>query len=217
MYRSREWKTVRKLLCLMLVAALSLAAQKTKQEPDANPIGVKPLEPQAGAPADSGAAAPVDPKNFVLGPEDVVLVKVWKEPDLSGPVRIRVDGKISLPLGGELVAAGKTPEQLAQDITKVMSSFVNNPLVIVSVQEVRSKKYSITGEIARPGLYPLVTPTTVMEAIVQAGGLKEYAKKKKITILRGGKLLKFNYDEVIRGKNPAQNILLENGDLIVVP
>jgi polysaccharide export outer membrane protein len=207
----------RKLRWLCAVAAVCALAPAQTQRENPPPGGVKPLEPQAGAPAEGGAAAPVDPKTFVIGAEDVVLIRVWREPELSGPVRVRTDGKISLPLGGEVVAAGKTPEQLSQDITKALGGFVNSPLVIVSVQEVRSKRYSITGEVGRPGIYPLVSPTTVIEAIVQAGGLKEYAKKSKITILRHGKLLKFNYNDVVRGKNLAQNVLLENGDLIVVP
>jgi len=202
-------------LCALALSGALLCAQTKKDEPP--PGGVKPLEPAVGAPSESGAAAPVDPKSFILGPEDVVLIRVWREPELSGPVRVRTDGKISLPLGGELVAAGKTPEQLSQDITKALSAFLNSPLVIVSVQEVRSKRYSITGEVMRPGIYPLVSPTTVIEAIVQAGGLREYAKRKKITILRQGKLLKFNYDEVVKGKNLAQNVLLESGDLVVIP
>jgi len=162
-------------------------------------------------------AAPVDPKTFVLGPEDIVAVRVWREPELSFAAQIRPDGKITMQLVGEIEAAGKTPEELKDSVVEKLSDFLNKPEVSVSVQAVMSRRYYITGEVGRTGAFPLVVPITVLEALTNAGGFKEYANKKKITILRKGKIIKFNYSEVVKGKNLDQNILVENGDYIVVP
>jgi len=162
-------------------------------------------------------AAPVDPKTFVIGPEDILAVKVWRENDLTGAVQVRPDGKITLPLVGEVVAAGQTPEQLKSTIIEKLSDYINKPEVMVSVQSVQSRRYYITGEINRPGAFQLVVPTTVLQALTNAGGFREFANKKKIKILRHGQLIKFNYSEVIKAKNLQQNIFVENGDYIIVP
>ena len=145
------------------------------------------------------------------------MIRVWREPDLSGPVGVRPDGKISLPLIGELQAAGVTPEKLAEKITEGFSKYVASPEVMVQVASVNSKKYFISGEVMRPGSYPLVVPTTVLEALAIAGGFRDYADRKKIMIMRGPKRYSFNYTEVVKGKNLLQNILLESGDHIIVP
>jgi polysaccharide export outer membrane protein len=130
---------------------------------------------------------------------------------------VRPDGKITLGLGGEVQAAGLTPDALGKKITEVLSNFVNSPQVTVSVQQVNSKRYYISGEVNRSGVFPMVMPTTILEALVNAGGFRDFANSKKIVILRGTKRLNFNYKEVIKGKNLEQNVLLENGDHIVVP
>jgi polysaccharide biosynthesis/export protein len=164
-------------------------------------------------------AAPVDPKSFQIGPEDILAIRVWREPELSTSVEVRPDGKITLPLVGELQAAGETADSLKTKVVDALSEFINRPEVMVSVQAVRSRRYHITGEVARPGVYPLVVPVTILEALTNAGGFREFANTKKITVLRRGqdKLLKFNYNDVIRGKNMEQNVLVENGDFINVP
>ncbi len=201
------------LVCWLLwVTAASLWGQAVSQE-------AKPAETKTAQEVSSSAAgaAPVDPKSFKIGPEDVLLVRVWREPELSGVVAVRPDGRINLPLVGEMKAADQTPEQLTASITEALSKFINKPQVLVSVQAVRSRKFLVSGEVYRPGVYPLVTPITVMEAIVQAGGLREFAGKSKIVILRGTQRLKFNFGDVIKGKNLSQNIQIENGDHIVVP
>jgi polysaccharide biosynthesis/export protein len=161
-------------------------------------------------------AAPVDPKSYVIGPEDILLIRVWREAELSGAVQVRPDGKITLPLINEVQAAGLTPEALKTKLVEALNEFINKPEVIVSVQSVQSKKYYITGEVNRSGAFPLVVPVTVLEALTNAGGFREFANLKKITILRKGKVLKFNYTDVIKGKNMEQNIPIENGDYIVV-
>jgi polysaccharide export outer membrane protein len=203
-------------ILLLMVPALAAAQQGGQEKKENRQVNDsrKTLEEVKNA---GGAPMPVDPKTYKLGPEDIIMIKVWREPDLSGPVFVRPDGKISMPLVGELQAAGQTPEQLGQDITTALSKVMNKPEVFIAVQQVNSKKYYIIGEVNRTGVFPLVTTTTVLEAIGAAGGLKEFANGKKIVIVRGSKRIKFNYKEVVDGKNLQQNITLENGDQIIVP
>lgn len=171
-------------------------------------------DPKSSTPT---TAAPVDPKSYKLGPEDVIFIRVWREPELTGPILVRPDGKISMPLIGELEAAGVTPEELGKNITEALGKVMNRPEVFISVQQVNSKKYYLVGEVNRAGEYPLITRTTIFDAISKAGGLREYANGKKIVISRGDKRIKFNYKEVLAGKNLSQNIELENGDTVIVP
>jgi polysaccharide export outer membrane protein len=172
-------------------------------------------KPSESPPPLAGSAA--DSKTYKVGPEDVLYVRVWHEPDFTGPVSVHNDGKFTLPLVGDLQAGGLTPFQIEQNVSTALSKYIVKPLVTVIVQEVRSKRYYLDGEVARPGEYPLVAPTTVLEAISKAGGMGGFANEKKIYILRGSKRIPFNYKEVIRGKNMNQNIQLENDDHIVVP
>jgi polysaccharide export outer membrane protein len=163
------------------------------------------------------AAQPVDTKTFVIGAEDVLNIRVWREPELSGSYNVRPDGKISLPLVNEIQAAGLTPEQLSAAVGESLKKYINRPEVSISVQAVNSRKYYIQGEVQRPGAYPLVVPTTVLEALVNAGGFREFANTKKIIILRNGKQrIRFNYKEVTNGKHPEQNIQVQPGDQIIV-
>ena len=170
-------------------------------------------------PVVEGLPASVDPDTYRIGSEDVIRVVVWKEPDLSFTAAVRPDGKVTAPLLGDLMANGQTPSSLATSLKEKLGELVNNPLVNVEIIQVRSKKYYITGQGAgRGGVFPLVVPTTVLEAITMAGGLTEWADKKKVVIMRGPKRLKFNYDAAIKGKKGKMddNVLLENGDFIVV-
>jgi polysaccharide biosynthesis/export protein len=178
----------------------------------------KPVEqPRVNTePAVEGAAAPVDPKVYKIGPEDVVDVQVWREPQLSGRFVVRPDGRITLPLAGELNTDGHTLDEVKEKIVEMYSKYINKPEVTVSLSRVGSKKYYLVGEILRTGMFPLVVPTTVLEAINGAGGFREFANRKKVIILRGKDRLKFNYDDVIKGKNVEQNIFIENGDHIIV-
>jgi polysaccharide biosynthesis/export protein len=178
-----------------------------------------PVRPQSSSPAPAGeaSAAAVDPNKYLIGPEDLLFIRVWREPDFTGAVVVRPDGKISMPLIGELQASGLSPMQLTKSVTESLTKLINNPDVMVSVTDVRSKKYYIDGEVRRPGNFALITPVTVLEALSNAGGFMEFANSKKIKILRGGKIYKFNYKEVIAGKKLEQNIIVENGDHIIVP
>lgn len=209
--RRRPLYRVSYLFAWFSIAAL--AAQNTTP-PAANPAPLQnpsqPSEPQ-------GAAAPVDSNSFKVGPADVLNVRVWHEQEFSGPVSVHPDGKITLPLVGDLTVGGMTPAQIEQVIAQALTKYVVKPLVTVTVQEVLSKKYYLDGEIARAGEYPLVAPTTVLEAISRAGGLRDFANEKKIYILRGDKRILFNYKDVIHGKHMDQNIPLEPGDHVIVP
>lgn len=171
----------------------------------------------ANANAALDVAAPVDPKGYKLGPEDVIGVKVWREPELSGQFVVRPDGKITLPLSGDMAVEGKTLDAVKEEIVKAYGEQLNRPEVTVSLLRVGSKKYYLVGEVNRTGMFPLIVPITILEALNAAGGLREFANKKKIVILRGNQRIKFNYDEVMKGKKLEQNILIENGDQVFVP
>lgn len=197
---------------LMTVAFAGIAAAQSKEK---KPEAVKPPASSELPPSDT-PAAPVDPKTYKIGPEDVIAIRTWREESLSLQAVVRPDGRITLPLAGELEVGGLSPEQVQTKVTEMYGKFVNNPNVSVSMTRIASKKYFLVGMVMRTGTFPLIVPTTVLEAINGAGGFQEYANRKKVVILRGDKRLKFNYEEVIKGKNMAQNILLENGDHIIV-
>ncbi len=194
-----------------------LSSMVSAQPPEAPkpPEGPEAPRQQKEAPAYQ-APAPVDPKTYKIGVEDVLNIRVWREADLSGNVVVRPDGKITLPLAGDVEAAGLTPEALSQRVAEALGKFLTKPEVIVSVIDVRSKRYYISGNVLRSGPVPLVTPTTVLQALSSAG-LGQWAKKNKIVIMRGTERLKFNYNDVIRGKKLEQNIFLQDGDHIFVP
>lgn len=192
------------------------ASEAVKPSSEAQGITGDEGKPSPTAPA-AGPGAPIDPKSYKLGPEDVIWISVWREAELSRTVVVRPDGKITMPLVGEIQAGGETPEQLSKSITQALMQIMTKPEVTISVQQVNSKKFYIVGEVTKTGSFPLVVPTTVLEAISAAGGLREFANGGKIIIVRGTKRIKFNYKEVIKGKNLQQNILLEPGDQIIVP
>jgi polysaccharide export outer membrane protein len=162
------------------------------------------------------AGAPVDAKTYIIGSEDILVIRVWNEPQLSGTYNVRPDGKISMSLINEIVAAGLTPEKLAAVITEGLDKFMQHPEVSVSVSSVNSKKYFIMGEVNKTGSFPLLVPTTVMEALVNAGGFRDFAKKSDIIIIRGSQRHHFNFNNVMKGKDTKDNILLEPGDQIIV-
>lgn len=196
---------------MVLACTLAGLAQEQKKADTA-----APSTPMADPDVKKNAGAPVDPRTYIIGAEDVLSIRVWKDPDASGMVTVRPDGKITLALGGDVQASGFTPEQLSKKITDALANYINRPQVTVIVQAVYSKKYYISGEVGRPGSFPLVVPTTIVEALTQAGGFREFANQKKIIIMRGVKRVTFNYKDYIKGKGLDQNIQLENGDHIVV-
>lgn len=159
---------------------------------------------------------------YVIGVPDLLELTVWQQPDLSGPVLVRRDGKISVPLLGDTQAEGLTPEQLAERIRLGLSEFVANPHVDIAVTEMRSQVASVIGGgVLRSGIVPLQRNTRVIDALASMGGLTPFAKKSKIRILRdtpGGQVeYRFDYSAFIKGRAPDSNILLEPGDTIIVP
>jgi polysaccharide export outer membrane protein len=184
-------------------------------------------KPQSGAQASTAdKAAPAGgvahDDSYVIGASDVLAINVWKEPDVSRVIPVRSDGRISLPLAGELQAAGETPKQLEQEIGKRLASYISEPEVTVIVQESKSRRINILGMVTKPGSYLVSNSMTVLDAIAMAGGFKDFAKQKNIYVLRQGAngaqaRLPFNYKDVIKGKNTNQNVQLEPGDTVVVP
>jgi polysaccharide export outer membrane protein len=216
MHKRLVFKTV-VLLPVVLGFAVWLAAQSGASSVNS---AVAP-----GTAATSLSASPATKPHddtFIIGVDDILAVNVWKEPDISRSVPVRSDGMISLPLAGELQASGQTPRQLELAITGKLKSYISEPEVTVIVQEIRSQKFNILGQVARPGSYPLTNSTTVLDAIALAGGFRDFAKQKNIYVLRqnadgGQSRLPFNYKDVIKGKDAAQNIKLQPRDTIVIP
>ena len=175
---------------------------------------------QQGQPGDP--SAPALPEDYVIGLEDILSVNVWKEPELSvKEVVVRPDGKISVPLVGDIQASGLTPMQLQERVSERMKEYVAAPSVTIVVLRIGSRSVSIVGQVAKPGIYYLGAPMTVLELLARAGGIGPDAEEKKIAIVRteGGKTVsyRFNYKDVSKGKHLEQNIELKNGDTVIVP
>jgi polysaccharide export outer membrane protein len=182
------------------------------------------LRGTAAPPAHSAAAAPAAAPvsgAYVIGPEDVLDVQFWREKEISGEVIVRPDGKISTPLLNDVQAAGLTPDELRTRLMEEASKILEAPNATVIVKQINSRKAFIVGEIEKPGPYSIAAPTTVLQLIAMAGGLREYARRGRITVLRnanGGHIrLLFDYDKVLSGKGLAQNVELKPGDTVVVP
>jgi polysaccharide export outer membrane protein len=161
------------------------------------------------------------PTDYVIGPDDVLGIVFWRDADMSGDVTVRPDGNITLPLIRDIKAAGLRPDELREAITKAASKLIEDPNVTVVVRQINSRNVFITGQVARPGPYPVSGQLTVLQLIAVAGGLNEYADEKNITITRtSGKtpeVFRFNYKDVARGRKMEQNITLKPGDTVVVP
>jgi polysaccharide export outer membrane protein len=207
------------MLVLVVLLSISWAPSAAGQQ--------APAEGDKAGKNATGNRAPGSPAKhsddaYVIGANDVLSINVWKEPDISRSVPVRSDGKISLPLAGELQASGQTPRQLEQEITKRLESYISEPEVTVIVADSKSQKVNILGMVVRPGAYLLTSSTTVLDAIAMAGGFKDFAKQKSIYVLHPAQngtqtRIPFNYKEVIKGKNSEQNIRLQAGDTVVVP
>jgi len=160
-------------------------------------------------------------ESYVIGPEDVLSIYVWKEDAFTRTVPVRMDGKISLPLIDDVQAAGYTARQLKEVLTNKLKEFVGNPNVSVTVVEANSFKVFISGQVRSPGVYRLKSETSLLEFIAMVGGFTDWANQKKILIIRreGGKEKRFtvNYKKIVSGKDPDSNIILKTGDTIIVP
>ena len=207
-------KASRNFLSLgVALLVIGMAAQARAQNPAGN---------QAPAPESPATAQGiVPPADYVIGTDDVLTIVFWREKDLTSEAVVRPDGKVSLPLLNDVVAAGLTPEQLRLRVTEAAAQLIEEPTVTVIVKQINSRKVFITGEIAKPGPYLLSGPTTVLQLLSMAGGVNDFADAENIAILRteNGKTtsFRFNYNEVARRKKLEQNILLKPNDTIVVP
>jgi polysaccharide export outer membrane protein len=219
-------KSIAKVIAssLTAVAMAATAVPCAAQAQPARPTTASPAQ----APARTAAPPPVVaapglnlPPEYTIGADDVLSIVFWRDKELTADVTVRPDGKVSLPLLNDVQASGLTPAQLKDRIVEESKKYVEDPNVTVVVKEIRSRKVYITGEVRKPGPYALTGAMTVLQMISIAGGLADYARPDKISIVRveNGKpaSFKFNYKEVIDGKKLHQNIELKPGDTIIVP
>jgi len=205
---------IKPALAFFSVVALCLPASSYAQA-----AAEEGSSPQLGrsAPATS---APV-PAGYVIGPEDVLSIVFWKDKEMSADVVVRPDGRISVPLLNDVQAAGYTPEQLGQALVSASAKYIEQPSVTVIVKEINSRKVYVLGQVEKPGAFPIIGEMNVLQVIALAGGVHEYADSKNVTIVRkegdGERRFKFNYKDVLRGKNDGQNIALKPGDTVIVP
>ncbi len=200
--------------CLAMGISSAEAAQSFSQRQDnANPSPAAVNQETEHSPSKTA--------EYKIGPQDVLKIDVWKEEQLTRTAPVRPDGKITLPLLNDVQASGLTPLELAGVITDGLKKFINSPQVTVSVSEINSRRIYVTGEVLRPGAFPLLPGMTVLQALSSSGGFTQFARVKNIYVLRteNGKEAKylFNYKDAIGGKKPEQNIQLQPGDVIVVP
>jgi polysaccharide export outer membrane protein len=209
----------------LIFVSVGFLPAKSEAKPVNFRLCAKLGESPKGSSPPGGAASErpvIDNDPYTIGPEDVLKIDVWHEPEVSRVVAVRPDGKISLPLIGDLTVSGLTPDKLQEALTNKLQAFISNPAVAVTVQEVKSRKFNVLGEVQHPGSYSLAQPVRVLDAIGMAGGFRDFAKVTKIFILRrtsDGEVsrLAFNYKQVLKGINADQNVELEPGDTVVVP
>ena len=214
----------------VLSACLAFAVTDVLGSGSAKPVGIP--EPAVAMGVGQGSTKTADqPKapsakrvdnDYVIGPSDVLAINVWKDPELTRTMPVRPDGKITLPLIGELEVSGLTAQNVQSLVAQRLKEYISSPEVTVTVQEVNSRRYVIVGKVTHPGSYELGKPTTVLEAIAMAGGFLDFAKVNKVFIIRrredGSRIrLPFDYKNVINGRGPDENVELKNGDTIVVP
>lgn len=239
MYPQPQGRTMPKFLFAFIVllglCAMTAAAQNASSQGSDSSNAAKPVLSNSDTGKDEAKATPlpatdtsasrvskVAPEGYVIGIGDGLDINVWKEPELSKTVAVRPDGIITLPLIGEIKAVGLTPNQLQDQLAASLSKVLSDPQVTVIVVGINSLSYNIMGNVAKPGFYPLTHPLTILDAISLSGGFRDFAKEKKVYILRtdaNGKQEKiyFNYKQVIKGIKMSQNILLEPRDTVVVP
>lgn len=209
------------IVVVIVATGIGALAQNKSTNNAAAKRNVTAADQPPGAPPNQLGSGPADAE-FVIGTGDLLAINVWRETEISRSVPVRSDGRISLPLVGEVQAAGKTPKQLESEVKAKLKEYVSEPEVTVIVQEIKSQKFNVLGMVMRPGSFPLTKPITVIDAIALAGGFRDFAKQKEIYVLRrtpDGKQarLRFNYRDVVKGRNSAQNVELESNDTVVVP
>lgn len=191
----------------LLLVTLIIAAHAAGPQPNRNGAGAKP-DPEAPA--------------YRIGPGDVLQIEVWKEPDVSTPsVTVRPDGRVSLPMVGEVRVSDLMPAELEAILVEKLGVMIRNARVTVTVRDANSHKVYLIGEVRREGAIRMAGPMTVLQALAEAGGISDYAKRKQIYILRvtGGRQVRlpFDYEAVVKGQKVEQNVKLLPGDTVVVP
>jgi polysaccharide export outer membrane protein len=208
-----KWIVVLVLSCALFIGEQGFA------NPESKGSGI-PVSQQADKPEKPSLIVTSD---YLIGPEDVLEITVWRNADLSKQVTVRPDGRISLPLIGDITAVGKTAAQLSEDISGKLKEFKENPQVSIVVREVNSYAFYVLGEVAHPGKFPLKSKTTLLQAITVAGGFTQTAARNKIVVFRFAKegsgqiKLKASYDDIVLRDGSNQNVELKPGDQIVVP
>lgn len=178
------------------------------------------ISPAAAQDRTQGPTAPQGPPpaGYAIGPADVLQVTVWKEPDLTRDVTVRLDGMVTIPLVGDVQAAGQAPGQVAQSVAKSLERFIEAPRVTVAVVQANSARFYVVGQVSRSGEFPLSGRTTVLHGLALAGGFKEFAKPDGIVIVRHDQtVVPVNYKRIADGRDVSQNVVLSPGDTIVVP
>jgi polysaccharide export outer membrane protein len=202
-------------ICGFFLAGLLVAIPAQAQQPQGNSDQQASTAPKA---AETSPKAPAD-SGYKIGPQDVLQIDVWKEPEITRSIPVRPDGKISLPLLNDIQAAGLTAMELATNIREGLEKYLNNPQVTVIVTQINSQRVFVTGEVARSGAMPLLPGMTALQALSSAGGFTQFARTKSIYILRNqnGKQDKipYAYKDVLKGKK--EDVALQPGDVIVVP
>lgn len=175
----------------------------------------------AQTPDQATSARPETGGDYEIGPGDMLQVFVWKEPELTRDVAVRLDGKISVPLLGDVVAAGLSPQKLGEELARALSRFVETPRVTIGVTQAVSSRFYVLGQVGKPGEFRLTVPTTVLQGLALAGGFREFAKTDDIVIIRQQRgpqvVIAVNYKKLAEGKDVTQNVMLKPGDTIVVP
>ena len=205
MTRVRWHSALSCLVLLLIMAGLFCSAQE--------------MQPTDGSRSNDAKPPPASTSAYRIGVGDVLHIAVWEEPQLTETAVVRPDGKISMLLVSELNVAGMTPDAAQQALTEQLSRFVHKPRVTVTVQEIHSRMVFITGEVQRPGAYPLMDTMNVVQLVARSGGLTDFAKQKRVYVLRAANSTRVNvnYERVLKGQAPEQNVQLAPGDTVVVP
>lgn len=220
-----------RLAFVALAAVFVWRAEAIRAFPQSPQSVMPPAQQRGGAPGAQPAqpiiaAPPTDPPDapneYEIGPEDVLDVLVWKNPELTRTVSVRPDGRISLPLVNDVLVTHLTANQLRDVLTKKYAAFVSEPEVSVVVKEINSVKISVLGMVKTPGRYQLKSRTTVLDALAMAGGLVDFAKRDRIVIFRlkpdgNYSPMGFDYTRVVSDYDAKANFLLQSGDIVVVP
>ncbi len=202
------------LACTMVVSS-GVSSAMARPRPKDGP-GPSPSVPTARP-----AEALEDLGDYLLAPGDTLRIQVWKEPELRADVFVRLDGRITVPLAGDVRAAGRTTEELAEEVRQKLGAFLEAPTVTITLAQAVSARFFMIGEVTRPGVYPLTGRTTVLQALSPAGGFREFAKRDRIIVIRQKrgerKAIPFNFHDLGQGEHLDQDVTLESGDTVIVP